>query len=130
MKPFSLILTAFAFMVSSAAAAELFVIAHPSLNISVDAIRDVFVGEKQFQAGIKLAAVDNLSCQKDFLEKVMKLDGASYGKIWTKKSFRDGLNAPPTRSGDAEVLAYVRANAGAIGYVTSLPNGVKTVAKF
>jgi hypothetical protein len=130
MKNLSLMLAAVAMMATSAGAGELFLIVHPSLEISVEAVREVFVGEKHFQAGTKLAAVDNLSCQKEFLEKVMKLDGTSYGKIWTKKSFRDGLNAPPARSGDAEVLAYVRANVGAIGYVTSPPSGVKTVAKF
>jgi hypothetical protein len=130
MKALSLMLAVIAMKVSSAGAADLYLIANPSLDITVDAIRDVFVGEKQFQAGIKLTAIDNLSSQKDFLEKVMKLDSVRYGNIWTKKSFRDGLNAPPSRGGDAEVMAFVRANAGAVGYVASPPSGVKTVAKF
>ena len=123
-------LAVLALMVSPAKATDLYLIANPSLDITVDAIRDAFVGEKQFQASVKLLAIDNVSAQKDFLEKVMKLDSVRYGNIWIKKSFRDGLNAPPTRGGDAEVLAYVRANAGAIGYVASPPTGVKTVAKF
>ncbi len=130
MKTHTLILVVLALMAPSAKAGDIYLIAHPSLDISVDAIRDVFVGEKQFHSGVKLAAVDNLAAQKDFLDKVMKLDSVRYGNIWTKKSFRDGLNAPPARNGDAEVLAYVRATPGAIGYVTTLPNGVKTVAKF
>lgn len=130
MKNFTLTLVMLVVNLTTSHAGELYVIANPSLDITVDAIREVFVGEKQFQGGVKLAAVDNSAAQKDFLEKVMKLDTARYGNIWIKKSFRDGLNAPPARSGDAEVLAYVRANAGAIGYVASPPSGVKTIAKF
>lgn len=113
-----------------AIAGDIYVIAHPALEITVDAVRDVFVGEKQFQSGVKLAAIDNLSGQKEFLDKVMKLDNVRYGNIWTKKSFRDGLNAPPSRGSDAEVLAFVRANVGAVGYVTTPPAGVKTIGKF
>lgn len=130
MKTHTFILLVLAMMAPSANAGDIYLIAHPSLDISVDAIRDVFVGEKQFHSGVKLAAVDNLAAQKDFLDKVMKLDSVRYGNIWTKKSFRDGLNAPPARGGDAEVLAFVRATPGAVGYVTTLPSGVKAVAKF
>jgi hypothetical protein len=130
MKINSLSLVVFALTALPATAGEIYVIAHPALEITVDAVRDVFVGEKQFQSGVKLAAIDNLSGQKEFLEKVMKLDSVRYGNIWTKKSFRDGLNAPPSRGNDAEVLAFVRANAGAVGYVTTPPAGVKTIGKF
>jgi hypothetical protein len=113
-----------------AIAGDVYLIAYPSLEISADAIRDAFVGEKQFHAGVKLAAVDNLAVQKEFLEKVMQLDSVRYGNIWTKKSFRDGLNAPPARNGDADVIAFVRANPGAIGYISTPAPGVKIVAKF
>ena len=130
MKTCPLILALLALSAQPANAGDIYLIAHPALEISVDAVRDVFVGEKQFHSGVKLAAVDNLAAQKDFLDKVMKLDSVRYGNIWTKKSFRDGLNAPPARGNDAEVLAYVRSTPGAIGYVTTPPKGLSTVAKF
>lgn len=113
-----------------AIAGDLYLITHPSLEIPSGEVRDVFIGEKLFQSGVKLMPMDNLAAQKDFLDKVMRLNNVQYNNIWTKKSFRDGLNVPPTRGSDAEVLAYVRANAGAIGYVMTPPTGVKTIAKF
>ncbi len=59
--------------------------------------------------------------------------GKTVGQLqdhWLRETF-SGREIPPlVRSSDAAVLEYVRANAGAIGYVsagTSLPSGVKAL---
>jgi ABC-type phosphate transport system substrate-binding protein len=59
----------------------------------------------------------------------MKMDNVKYSHVWTKKLFRDGLAQPALKSGDAEVIAYVKRTPGAIGYVSSTPAGVKVIRK-
>lgn len=113
-----------------ALAADVYVIANPGLALSDEDVRDIFVGDKQIAGSTKVVPVDNASLQKDFLDKVLKLDAAKYSSIWTKKGFRDGLNAPAVKSSDAEVISAVKATPGALGYVSSAPAGVKVIKKY
>lgn len=114
-----------------ALAGDLYVIANSGVNLGVDEIRDVFVGDKQVDGAVKLVPIENAALQKDFLAKVVKLDAAKYTTIWAKKGFRDGLNPPAIKMGDAEVLAAVKSTPGALGYVSSAPPaGVKLLHKY
>jgi hypothetical protein len=117
---------------SGACLAEQFVIAHSSVHISGEEVRDVFLGEKQFAGGVKLVPVDNASVQELFLSSVLKMSAAKYETAWIKKSFRDGLVPPSTRSGDAETIEFVRRTPGAVGYVAAPkpPTGVTVIARF
>lgn len=116
------------FLVSqSANAGDIVVISHPGTTTSAAEVRDIFIGDKQFAGNVKLIVVDNASVQNSFLSKFMKMDTGKYNGIWTKKSFRDGLIPPAVKSGDAEVIAYVKQTSGAIGYVSSTPTGVNVV---
>lgn len=119
-----------ALLCSNAAFADVFVIAHSSVQISGNDVREIFVGDRQFAGSIKLIPVDNGPAQEQFLAKALKMDGARYNSAWTKKSFREGLNPPAVKSGDAEVIDYVRKTPGAVGYVGSAPAGVTVVQKF
>ncbi len=114
---------------AQALAGDLFVIGN-AVTLTPDDIKDVFLGEKQIVGGTKLVPLDNAALQKDFLEKVIKLDAAKYGSVWTKKGFRDGLTAPAVKNSDAEVIAVVKATAGAVGYVSAAPAGVTVLQKF
>src|SRR5215468_3719253 len=113
-----------------AAAADLYVVANPALTLSAEEIRDAYVGDKQMAGATRLVPLDNAAQQHDFLERVLKLDGDRYNAIWVKKGFRDGLNAPAMKNGDADVIATVRANPGAIGYVTTPPKDLKVLGKY
>ena len=113
-----------------AMAADVFVIANSALTLTADEVKDVFLGEKQIAGGTKVVPVDNSALQKDFLEKVIKLDAAKYGAVWTKKGFRDGLTAPVVKGSDAEVISAVKGAPGGVGYVSSAPAGVKVIQKF
>lgn len=115
---------------TSSHAKDLFIIAHSSVTLSADEIHDVFVGDKQFAGAQKLIITDNASVQTDFLTKVVKIESKRYNSLWVKKSFRDGLALPAMKGGDAEVIAFVKNNPGAIGYVSAVPDGVKALAKF
>ncbi|MBC3880755.1 phosphate ABC transporter substrate-binding protein [Undibacterium sp. LX40W] len=115
---------------ASAFAADLILISHKGVSVATADARDIFVGDKQVEGGTKLVPVDNASLQKDFLEKVVKVDSAKYSSIWAKKGFREGLNPPPMKNSDAEVIAFVKANPGAVGYVSKATDDVKVVHKF
>lgn len=111
----------------NANAADLVVITNPDISIASSDIKDVFLGEKQFAGSTKLIVVDNASAQGGFLSKFMNMDATKYNGIWTKKSFRDGLTAPALKSGDAEVIEYIKRTPGSVGYVTTKPPGVKII---
>jgi hypothetical protein len=119
-----------AFASAPALAGDVYVIAHPSVNITSDDVRDVFIGDKQIAGSVKLLAMDNSPAQKDFLERVVKLDAVKYTNVWTKKGFRDGLNPPALKNTDAEVISAVKSTPGAIGYVSSAPVGVHVIKKY
>ena len=110
-----------------AIAGDIVVISHSGTAVSADEIRDIFLGENEFAGGTKLVVIDNASAQSDFLSKFMHMDIAKYNSIWTKKSFRDGLTPPAVKSGDAEVIEYIKRTPGAIGYVSTRPAGVKVI---
>lgn len=113
-----------------ALAGDIYVISNTSINLPGDEVRDVFLGDKQIADGVKLVPIDNTAAQNDFLAKVLKVDAAKYSTIWAKKGFRDGLNPPPVKSSDAEVIAAVKATPGAVGYVTTKPAALKVLQKY
>jgi len=106
------------------------VIAHASVELGAAEVRDVFVGDKVLAGGTKLVPVDNAAAQAEFLSKVVQVDAVKYTALWTKKSFREGLTAPASKGGDAEVIAFVKSTPGAIGYVSGHSAGVKVISKY
>ena len=117
-------------LLAGPAMADVFVIAHSSVQIAAGDVRDVFLGNMQFAGGSKLQPVDNGPGQAEFLAKAMRMEPERYNSAWTKKTFRDGINPPSVKSGDAETLDFVRRTPGAVGYVTSAPSGVTVVQKY
>ncbi len=116
---------------STAAAETVYVICNPSVHLSMQELRDVFLGERQFAGSVKLAPADNRAAQMAFLDRVLMMASSKYATSWTKKSFRDGVNPPPVKAGDAESIEYVRRQPGACSYVTSRPGtGVEIVATY
>lgn len=111
-------------------AGDIYVITNKSTVLTAAEVRDVYLGNKTMAGGTLLLPVDNGALQKEFLDKVLHVDGAKYGRLWVNKSFRDGSNPPDVKSGDAEVTAIVRATSGAIGYVSTLPANVTLISKF
>jgi hypothetical protein len=106
------------------------VIANANVNLSAAEVRDVFIGEKQLAAGVKLTPVDNAAAQADFVSKVLQMEAPKYNSLWTRKAFREGLTAPAVKGSDAEVISFVKATPGAVGYVAGPSSGVKVLQKF
>jgi len=113
---------------AGARAAE--VIAHSSVSLDAEEIRELFLGEKQFVGPLKLVPIDNSAIHHEFLAKILQTDARTYAARWTKKSFREGLVAPDVKGSDAEVTAFVRATPGAVGYISGTATGVKVLLKF
>lgn len=109
---------------------QLYVISNQGITIDPSTIKSIFLGDIQFSGSVKLEVTDNNAAQTEFLSKVMSMDKTKYDGLWVKKAFRDGINQPPTRGTDAEVLDFVKKTPGAIGYVISAPTGVKVVQEY
>lgn len=116
---------------SHALATDIYVIAHADAKLTADVIRDIYIGEKQFNGAVKIVPIDNAAAQGDFLGKVLKLDQTRYANLWVKKSFRDALNPPTVMNSDREIIGQVRKTPGAVGYITSSPpDGITVIQKY
>lgn len=115
----------------AATTADLYVVCNPNVTLQSSDVRDVFIGEKSFAGSTRLTPADNLAAQAAFLQRVVKVSADRYTSLWTKKSFRDGVNPPPVKASDTETIAYVRQTPGACSYVQNAPPaGVNVVGKF
>jgi hypothetical protein len=102
-------------------AGDVYIACSAGVTLTMADVRDVFLGEKQFVGSVKLLPVDNSAAQADFLDKVMKMDATKYTTAWTKKSFRDGSTPPSVKSGDGEVVEFLKHSPGGCGYLGSAP---------
>jgi hypothetical protein len=126
----SLIMAMLLLISTSVLAGDVYVISNKGVSLAAGDVRDVFGGDKQLAGSVKLVPVDNAAVQKDFLDKVMKVDAAKYNSVWVKKGFREGLSPPAVKGSDAEVISFVKATPGAVGYVAAPADGVSVVQKF
>jgi ABC-type phosphate transport system substrate-binding protein len=117
-------------LLTSSWAGDVYVVAHPSVTLTADEVREVFTGEKQTAGSVKLVPMDNSAAQADFLSKVIKVDANKYASIWAKKGFREGINPPPSRASDLEVAAAVKSTPGAVGYVSKAMPELKLIQKY
>jgi hypothetical protein len=106
------------------------VIAHADLTVRPEDVRDIFLGEKQLEHGVRLLPIDNGAAQEEFLAKVLQTDAPKYYARWTRKSFREGITAPASKGTDAEVIAFVKSTPGAIGYVSRHYPGLKVISSY
>lgn len=112
---------------ATAFAGDVFVACHDGVTIAPADVRDVFLGEKRFAGAVRLVPVDNGAAQAEFLDKVLKMNGARYANTWTKKSFRDGVFPPAVKASDAEVLEFIRRTPGGCGYLSTEPHAGVTL---
>ena len=113
---------------AQAIAGDVYVVCSAGVTVTAGDVKSMYLGEKQFAAGVKLQLADNASLQSTFLEKVLTMDSAKYTAVWTKKSFRDGANPPVMKNSDAEILDYIKHTPGACGYVSNAPPADAAVA--
>jgi len=115
---------------AAAGAADLFVIAHPDVQLSRAEVVEVFRGNRQFAGDVMLQPVDNASAREEFVSRALGIDEVRYESHWTRKSFREGLLPPPLKSGDRDVASFVMRTPGAIGYVHQVPEGAHVITRY
>ncbi len=130
MRTLCLLALSAASLASAAAMADIYVIAHPSVTLTPEEAKEVFLGEKQLAGSMKIVPFDNAGAQATFLERVYRMDVNKYNTVWMKKGFREGLTPPIVKGTDVEVLLAVRSTQGAVGYVSSPPTGVRVISKY
>jgi hypothetical protein len=106
---------------TSALGADVYVVARADTKLTLDEVREVYLGDKEFSRGVRLIPVDNQLAQAEFTAKALAMDSQRYNQLWVKKAFRDALTPPTVLASDVEVMDFVKRNRGAIGYVVSAP---------
>jgi len=119
--PFIGALLALVATTTSALGADVYVVARADTKLSLEEVREVYLGDKEFSRGVRLIPVDNQLAQAEFTAKALAMDAQRYNQLWVKKAFRDALTPPAVLVTDVEVMDFVRRNRGAIGYVLSIP---------
>ena len=118
--------------------ANVAVIVNPANAAAIDEgdISRIFLGKmKTFSTGDKITIVNlkyNQTTRKEFEEKVLKKSASQVKAYWSKLMFSGKGKPPKELAGDKDILAFVAANPGAIGYVTEdvVDDSVKVVKTF
>lgn len=120
---FALLLVSVA--LSNAAAADFILIvnqANPASSISHGDAKNIFLGKKStWSDGSKIKPVlqDKSAVHKSFIKATTGKSTKQFANFWKKATFTGTGVSPKSLPGDAEVVAFVAANAGAIGYVSA-----------
>lgn len=108
--------------------------ANPTARLSAQEVASVFTKKTlRWPTGEEILAVDlkDPSAARDSFSRVVhEKSTAAVKAYWQKMIFSGREVPPPEKASSAEVVAFVRANRGAIGYVaadTPLGEGVKVV---
>jgi ABC-type phosphate transport system substrate-binding protein len=123
-------------MSSISAAQDFKVVAHPSVkvdSISRAELSRIFLKKQaKWPDGTAAVPVDLpiTSEVRDSFSKAIHQKGTSAIDAYWQKQIFSGRDVPPvTKANDSDVIAYVRANAGAVGYVSAsaATTGVKAI---
>lgn len=95
--------------------------ANPAMQIQRAAVVAIYLGQMtRWRDGKPITPVDQSTrspVREAFSEKVLRRPIQSVQVYWLRKISADRSMPPPVKGSDADVVAYVRANQGAIGYV-------------
>ena len=118
-------------------AQEFQVIAHPSVQgarITRANLSALFTGRTaQWGDKAQVKPVDQSAkapVRRAFTASVIGLSMGELQMYWQRRVSTDHVFPPPVKDSDEDVLRYVAATAGAIGYVgpeTAIPEGVKVI---
>jgi ABC-type phosphate transport system substrate-binding protein len=108
--------------------------ANPVAALAHDQVSKIFLRRIMWWPnGDEILPVDQIErapARPVFVASIHRKSPEAIRSYWQQQMFSGNQQPPPERVNDAEVLTYVRSNAGAIGYVagdTDLGNGVKAI---
>ncbi len=87
--------------------------------ITLDNLKEIYLGQKQIIGGLRLRPVDqrdDLEIKQSFLQ-ALQLSGLVYSTYWNNRLFREGGNSPISAQNSEEVIKTVETVDGAIGYI-------------
>lgn len=131
-----LCVSALLFSFSSLANVAVVVNTANSATIADSDISRIFLGKaKKFSTGDKITIVNlkyNHETRNEFEKKVLKKSASQVKAYWSKLMFSGKGKPPKELVSDKDILAFVAANSGAIGYVAegSVDASVKVVKTF
>ena len=112
--------------ISAAEAAGFQLIVHPSNPVTelsrTEVSRLFFKKVRRWESGVKVKPVDlsaRTELRAEFSEEVHGRSYSSVRAYWQQQIFTGRDVPPPEQSSDSEVIEYVLANPGAIGYVAA-----------
>src|SRR3989304_6566604 len=102
---------------ASAYARELAIIAnkdYPLNSISASAVKDIYLGEKTSEGGVKIKPMDQKdeAIKKRFIEKVMGSTVDGYKAYWIKKFFQEGVTPPTAKDTPSEIIDAISNTGG------------------
>jgi ABC-type phosphate transport system substrate-binding protein len=109
--------------------------ANPVTSLTPGEISDIFLKRTTRWKGSKLVALPvDLSkrspVREAFTKRLIARSVSAVGSYWQQQIFSGKAVPPVEKTNEADVVAFVRANPGAVGYVaagTELGSGVKAV---
>ncbi|MBX7187740.1 MAG: substrate-binding domain-containing protein [Vicinamibacteria bacterium] len=111
-------------MAASASAADFQVIVNPANTVktlSVEELAKIFMKKTvKWDDGVSIAPVDQVArspVREAFTTLVHGKQVNAVVSYWQQQIFSGGQVPPPEKATDASVIAYVKANPGAIGYI-------------
>ena len=131
-----LCISALLFSASSIAGVAVIVNSANSATITEDDVSRIFLGKiKAFSTGDTITIVNleyNNATRNVFEEKVLNKKASQVKAYWSKLMFSGKGKPPKELTSDKEILAFVAANPGAIGYVAegNVDSTVKVVKTF
>lgn len=106
---------------------------NPATSLTLVKVSDLFLKKiAKWDNGTKVMPVDlndRSQVRQDFSRKVHGKTPLAVKSYWQQQLFAGTKLPPPEKAQDSEVIAYVRANPGAIGYISpdTKTEGVKLV---
>jgi len=131
------LLTAMILMAGAAPAASFLVVvneANPISSLSQEELSDLFLKKSsRWGDGSLVVPVDqgeDSQVRERFNREVHRKSAAGVRAYWQQRIFSGRDIPPPEKRGDAEVIAFVRNNPAAIGYISAAAStsGVKVLA--
>lgn len=92
---------------------------YPANHISLTALKEIYLGEKNTESGIRIKPYDqkSTSLRKKFLTKVLGVNEDGYNAYWIKKVFQEGGVPPVMQATSEEVIRTIKEEPGGIGYI-------------
>ncbi len=94
-------------------------------QLSREEIKQLYLGETDTLDGVRVQLADLAPAQAEFLRKVLGTSARSYKRLWVKKLFADGMEAPLRFDSEEELIRFLKQHPNAIGYLPAPPDDPK-----